>query len=190
MNQSVILKQTAEESSSGAHTNQALEGQKLSSEVATVDPITLKNLPAYQIEQWILSQPQTQLPVEHSHCNGLYARTLFIPAGCILSGAVHKEESFFLIRSGQLRVTTDDGVITVLPGFMNVTKPGTKRIGFALTDVLCTTFHANPTNEQEPEALWGMLSIPPPENLAQILELFQNGQIDAMGRLKIEEAQE
>lgn len=176
MSENAILGLTAEESSSGAHTNQALEGQKLSSEVA-VDPITLKNLPAYQIEEWILSQPQIELPVEHSFCNGLYARDLFIPAGCLLSGAVHKEESFFIIRSGQLRVTSENGVITVLPGFMNVTKAGTKRIGLALTDVICTTIHANPDNETEPEALWDMLTLPAPDNLQEILEQFKSQEL-------------
>jgi len=144
----------------------------MSYDVSEIDSVTLKNIPQYAIEKLLFSFPQLELPVDHSFCNGLYARTLFIPAGTILSGAVHKDESFFIVRSGVLRVTTDDGVITVLPGFMNVTKSGTKRIGYAITDVLCTTIHMNPDNTQGPSELWDSLTIPPPENISDILAFF------------------
>ncbi len=149
----------------------------MSGDVVTIDSITLKNLHVYELEAWVLTQPQIELPVEHHFCAGLYARSLFIPAGTLLTGAVHKEESFFLIRSGTLRITTDHGVITVIPGFMSKTEPGTKRVGFALTDVICTTFHANPTNEETPNELWDRLTIPPPENLAEILEMFSSKEV-------------
>jgi len=75
--------------------------------------------------------------VTHEFCNGMYARTLFIPAGGLLTGAIHKDESFFLIRSGVIIITTDQGTAEVGPGFLAVTKPGTKRAGLALTGCRC-----------------------------------------------------
>jgi quercetin dioxygenase-like cupin family protein len=75
---------------------------------------------------------------------------------------VHKEESFFLVRKGQLIVSTDNGPRTLGPGDMSVSKINTKRAGIALTEVEVTTFHANPTNEQDPQALWDMFTIPAP----------------------------
>jgi mannose-6-phosphate isomerase-like protein (cupin superfamily) len=102
--------------------------------------------------------------VTHEFCNGMYARTLFIPAGGLLTGAIHKDESFFLIRSGVIIITTDQGTAEVGPGFLAVTKPGTKRAGLALTDCTVTTFHANPENETNSDRIWEMYTIEP-ENL-------------------------
>jgi hypothetical protein len=55
---------------------------------------------------------------------------------------------------------------------MSVTKPHTKRAGIALTDVEVTTFHANPTNEQNPQWLWDLFTVPAPAiEFKQTLEI-------------------
>lgn len=120
------------------------------------------HLPIYRLEAELLKLPQVDMPITHAFCAGLYARTMHIPAGTILTGAVHKEESFFLVRRGELIVSTDSGPQTIRQGDMSVSKIGTKRAGITLTDVEVTTFHANPTNEQEPQALWDLFTIPAP----------------------------
>jgi mannose-6-phosphate isomerase-like protein (cupin superfamily) len=100
---------------------------------------------------------------------------MHIPAGTVLTGAVHKDESFFVVRKGHLIVTTDDGSAKVGPGFMSVTKPHTKRAGVALTDVEVTTFHANPTNETDPKTIWDMYTVPAP---ALALEAVQHPHLE------------
>ena len=124
--------------------------------------VSAEHLPIYRLEAELLKLPQVDMPVDHDFCNGLYARTMHIPAGTILTGAVHREESFFLVRKGELIVSTDDGPLTLRAGDMSVSKIGTKRAGITLTDVEVTTFHANPTNEQDPQALWNLFTIPAP----------------------------
>ena len=118
--------------------------------------------PIYRLEAELLKLPQVDMPIDHAFCAGLYARTMHIPAGTVLTGAIHREESFFLVRKGSLIVSTDNGSCTIGPGDMSVSKIGTKRAGITLTDVEVTTFHANPTNEQEPQALWDLFTIPAP----------------------------
>lgn len=131
--------------------------------VQDVKPVVpVEHLPIYRLEAELLKLPQVDMPVDHDFCNGLYARTMHIPAGTVLTGAIHKEESFFLVRKGELIVSTDNGPRKLSPGDMSVSKIGTKRAGIALTDVEVTTFHANPTNEQNPQALWDMFTIPAP----------------------------
>lgn len=105
--------------------------------------------------------PEMPNEVTHEFCNGVYARSLFIPAGGLLTGAIHKDESFFVIRSGVIIITTDEGTAEVGPGFQSVTKPGTKRAGLALTDCIVTTYHANPDNERDPEKIWDMYALDP-----------------------------
>jgi mannose-6-phosphate isomerase-like protein (cupin superfamily) len=137
--------------------------------------IPAEHLPIYHLEAEILKQPQVDMPVDHDFCNGLYARTMHIPADTVLTGAIHREESFFLVRKGRLIVSTDNGSRTLGPGDMSVSKIGTKRAGIALTDVEVTTFHANPTNEQEPQKLWDLFTIPAP---AIALEAAQTAQLE------------
>lgn len=118
--------------------------------------------PIYRLEAELLKHPQVEMPVEHDFCAGLYARTMHIPAGTVLTGAVHREACFFLVRKGSLVVTTDAGARRVEAGEMLNSAAGTKRAGVALSDVVVTTFHANPTNETDPAALWDLYVEPAP----------------------------
>lgn len=120
------------------------------------------HLPVYRLEAELLKLPQVDMPVEHSFCSGLYARTMHIPAGTVLTGAVHRHDCFFVLREGVLAVTTDHGVTTLQPGQMLHSPAGTKRAGVALADCVVTTFHANPTDEQDPQALWDLFTVPAP----------------------------
>lgn len=133
-----------------------------------MENVPAEHIPIYQLEAEILKYPQVEMPVDHDFCDGLYARTMHIPAGTILTGAVHRNESFFVVRRGELIVTTDNGSVRVGPGFMSITKPNTKRAGIALTDVMVTTFHANPTNEKDPEEIWDIYTIPPPAEMLEV----------------------
>jgi hypothetical protein len=142
---------------------------------ALVQEVKTGTEPIYRLEAELLKLPQVNMPVEHAFCAGLYARTMHIPAGTVLTGAIHREESFFLVRKGQLIVSTDSGSRTLAPGDMSVSKIGAKRAGITLTDVEVTTFHANPTNEHEPQALWDLFTIPAP---APVLEASQTAYLE------------
>lgn len=137
------------------------------------DCVPADHLPVYQLEAELLKLPQVELPIDHAFCAGMYARTMHIPAGTILTGAVHREESFFLVRKGDLIVSTDDGPKRLGAGGMSISKIGTKRAGIALTDVEVTTFHANPSNEQDPQALWDMFTIPAPASAIEADDIAQ-----------------
>ena len=142
---------------------------------ALVQEVKTGTDPIYRLEAELLKLSQVNMPVEHAFCAGLYARTMHIPAGTVLTGAIHREESFFLVRKGQLIVSTDSGPRTLAPGDMSVSKIGAKRAGITLTDVEVTTFHANPTNEHEPQALWDLFTIPAP---APVLEASQTAYLE------------
>lgn len=125
-------------------------------------PTNKSHEPVFRLEAALLHLPQVEMPVEHDFCSGIYARTIHIPAEAVLTGAIHRHECFFLVRSGELIVTTDEGSRRVGAGDMFVTPAGTKRAGIALTDVIVTTFHANPENERNPVLLWDQYVIPAP----------------------------
>lgn len=114
------------------------------------------------LEAAMLRLPQVEVPLQHDFCNGLYARSIAIPAGCLITGAVHRSESFWVVRSGELAFTNENGEAMVASaGAMGRTPAGVKRAGLALTDCVFTTFHANPDNELDTDKLWIRYTVEP-----------------------------
>jgi mannose-6-phosphate isomerase-like protein (cupin superfamily) len=132
-----------------------------------------EHLPTYCLEAEILKQPQVEMPVEHAFCSGLYARTMRIPAGTVATGAVHRSESFFVVRSGTLLLATDSGPVHLEAGAMRITKAGDKRAVVAVTDVELTTFHPNPSNETDPASLWDLFTVPAPMRFLSAQDIEQ-----------------
>lgn len=95
-----------------------------------------------RLEAEVSKLPPRECPVWHHFAPGLYARQMFIPAGTVLTGAVHKTEHLCIV-SGDIDVTTGEGMkhIRSLQEII-VSKPGAKRAGFTREDTLWTTVHA------------------------------------------------
>ena len=89
----------------------------------------------------ISKRPQYEPPTEHIFHGGMYCRQVWRPAGCLIVGKVHKKEHFYMIVSGTVSITTDDGVQTITGPVLLCSKPGTKRAVYAETDALCMTIH-------------------------------------------------
>lgn len=89
----------------------------------------------------MLKLPQVELETRHYFADGMYAREVFRPAGCVIVGKVHKKEHFYIVTKGRIRVTTDDGVKEFAAPAVIVSQPGTKRAVFAMEDSVCMTVH-------------------------------------------------
>lgn len=113
-----------------------------------------------QLENHLLQFPRAPTPVTHEFCNGIYARNMFIPAGVVLTGAIHREDNFLVVRYGDIAIWTENGMRRFKGGDLINSKRGIKRAGYAFEDTLVTTFHANPTNETDPEELWELFTVP------------------------------
>lgn len=100
-----------------------------------------------RIEQEIREMPQVTCPVEHYQVDGVYVRSMFIPAGTILTGKIHNFENIAILAQGTIRVSNGtDSYILTAPHIM-VDKPGVKRIGYAETDVTFITVHKTANTE-------------------------------------------
>lgn len=105
----------------------------------------------FALETEIQKLPQVDCPVRHHFAPGVYAREMTIPAGVVLTGAVHKTEHLNIVSKGRISVSTDDGMKEVSAPYTFVSKPGTKRVGFAHEETVWTTIHA--TNETDLDKL-------------------------------------
>jgi len=89
----------------------------------------------------MMKLPQAELKTEHYFANGMYARKVWRPAGCLIVGKVHKHEHFFMLMEGALIVWTDQGMKEIQSGTILTSKPGTKRVTLALKDSIGLTVH-------------------------------------------------
>jgi hypothetical protein len=80
------------------------------------------------------------LRVREFQAPGLYIRELFVPAGTIATGKIHKVGHVNIISKGLVTVLGEGKRIKAPYTF--VSPPGTKKAIFAHTDTLWTTVHA------------------------------------------------
>jgi len=103
-------------------------------------PFDLRNkVEALQAE--LCKLPQYKPETKHTFHAGMYCREVWRQAGVLVVGKVHKKEHFYLIVSGTVAITTDDGVQSITGPQLLCSTPGTKRAVYAETDALCMTFH-------------------------------------------------
>lgn len=95
-----------------------------------------------RLQTEMAKMPQVELQTEHHFVKGMYARSLFIPAGTTLVGKIHKSEHFFILVSGEMTLLTEEGMRRVQAPYLSCAMPGIKRVGFAHTDSVCLNIHA------------------------------------------------
>lgn len=106
----------------------------------------------YALEDAIVNElPLLDLDVRHHFAGGLYARELFIPAGTILTGKIHKYDCINVVPVGKIQVATEEGSKLIEGPYVFVSPPGTKRAGVTLEDTIWITVHAS--NETDLDAL-------------------------------------
>lgn len=96
------------------------------------------NADIMRLEQALMALPGADTSggdVENYFSEGLHARLLRIPAGGVVVGHIHLKGQINFLTKGTIRVTTDEGVQELTAPQIVVSGPGTKRAGFALTDV-------------------------------------------------------
>ena len=81
-------------------------------------------------------------PLTHSFAPGVYVRQIFIPAGVLIVGKIHKHEHPNFLMKGKVSVLTESGGVEILEAPLQMISPaGTKRVVYAHTDTVWTTIH-------------------------------------------------
>lgn len=92
-------------------------------------------------------------PLEHSFSDGIYVRQISIPQGMMIVGKLHKHAHPNFLLKGEVMVVTEEGESYLQAPCSMISKAGTKRALYAITDLVWTTIHHNPTNTQDLEEL-------------------------------------
>jgi hypothetical protein len=93
-----------------------------------------------QLESILLQLPQTNLSTQHLVHGGMSARTIFITAGTVLTGALTNLDNICVV-CGDITVTTDDGAQRLTGFHVLPACAGAKRAGHAHADTWWTTLH-------------------------------------------------
>lgn len=98
------------------------------------------------LESRLLQLPQVDIGTSHLVHGGLSARTIFIPAGVALTGALTKRDNVCVV-CGDITVTTDEGPQRLTGFHVLPAKAGAKRAGIAHADTWWTTLHRTDLTE-------------------------------------------
>ena len=94
--------------------------------------------------------PQAEIPLVHRFTPGLYTRQMTMRPNCLATSKIHKSLHQFIISKGRASIWTEgEGVVHVEAPYHGITTPGTRRLIYAHTEVVWTTFHA--TTKTTPE---------------------------------------
>lgn len=95
-----------------------------------------------QIDRELLSLPPVESPVECRFTPGLMSRQVLMPAGSAYRSKVHITEHQYVVSQGSCFVSENGGPKILLNApYHGITKPGTWRTLFIITDCIWTTFH-------------------------------------------------
>jgi len=86
----------------------------------------------------LLGLPQVSIETTHVVHGGMCARTIFIPAGTVLTGALTNCDNVCVV-CGDITVTTDDGPQRLTGYHVLPAQAGAKRIGLTHSDTWWTT---------------------------------------------------
>lgn len=127
----------------------------------------------FALEGAMLSQPQVELEYLHHFAPGVYMREMRIPAGTVVTGAIHKHDHLNILIKGELSVWTENGMKRIKAPAVIPSKAGIKRAGYAHEDSAWITVCHNPSNEQKLEKLWDLLVT---NSYEEFLEFSAKGQ--------------
>jgi len=89
-------------------------------------------------------------PLVHSFGGGMYVREIFIPAGMLLTGKIHRHEHPNFLMEGTVSMITEDGGAQIMEAPQSMLSPaGCKRALFTHTPTWWITVHLNPNGHTE-----------------------------------------
>ncbi len=97
---------------------------------------TMKNMDGYDPEGKEICK------ITHHFAPGVYAREMWMPAGCLITGKIHLTEHLNILSQGDVSVSNKGESIFMSAPHTFVSPVGTKRAIYAHEDSTWTTIHA------------------------------------------------
>ena len=129
---------------------------------------SIGNMPEIlRITEVLKTCPQVDLPLQHFYLPGVCVRSMFMPAGTLLAGKIHKHAHIAILAQGTLRLADDEHAFVISAPYIAYGKAGIKRLGYAETD--CTFMNVLSTDITDPDELEAAMTCETFEELDQFL---------------------
>ena len=99
------------------------------------------------LEAEMAAMPQVQFLTDHHLFAGCYYRSILVPAGCALTGAVHLHANILCLVRGKAYILNGPEPQLVEAPWCGVGPAGTKRVGLAIEDCVFLSALATPHTE-------------------------------------------
>lgn len=131
-------------------------------------PVVPDNRKVELLEAAMLTQEQTDVPLEHVFVGGMYMRQGKMAAGTVLVGHEHRKDHLNVLLTGRISVITDGVIQNVVAPCVFVSCKGAKKIIYAHEDSIMANVLA--TDAMTPEDAEAELVIK-----SETFELHQQG---------------
>jgi len=138
------------------------------------------------ISEFLLEQPQVDIPITHHFSKAVYAREMKVPKGILVLGKIHKFENLNILSKGEVSVLSVDGVMRVKAPHTFVASPGAQRLIFAHEDVVWTTIHG--TEETDVDKIEQQFIAKTYEEVNYVLDASSDSGGDSVGCVQSKEA--
>ncbi len=106
--------------------------------------------------------------ITHYFAPGVYAREMWMPAGCLITGKIHLTEHLNILSQGKVSVSNKGESVMMTAPYTFVSPVGTKRAIYAHEDSTWTTIHA--TDLTDPDEIEAEIIAETFEELDKMLE--------------------
>jgi hypothetical protein len=113
-----------------------------------------------QFEDELRKLPPLDLAVSHHFADGVYARCMYIPAGVVSTGRIHKTEHLISCIKGKGVLVTQNGRFSFEAGNVITVPAETKKAFIAEEDSILMNVHRNDDNKHDIEDIENDLTYP------------------------------
>lgn len=82
-----------------------------------------------------------EMDTRHHFAHGVYTRELRLPAGTVVTGAIHRHSCTNIVAHGEGKVVTDEGTHFFKAPHIFVSGPGVKKAVYCITDIIWLNVH-------------------------------------------------
>lgn len=115
----------------------------------TIKEPTWKEKVAYLVKE-LGAMPQEEMPLKHYFAPHVYVREIFMKAGTIVIGKIHKTEHFNIVQTGAAWLLNEDGTRKLLKAPCTfISKGGVQKVLYILEDMIWSTIHVTENRDLE-----------------------------------------
>jgi quercetin dioxygenase-like cupin family protein len=89
-----------------------------------------------ELETAMKAMEQVEIETKHYFANGTYTREVYVPAGAVITGEIHRYSCINIVSKGRIKVVSDEGEYEISAPYTFVSGPNVKKAGYALEDTV------------------------------------------------------